>query len=317
MKQRTRNFIVAAAAIVGLAAVSCGGGEPSPTPTPSAVPTAEPTTTVAPEPTEPAPTPTLTPPPSPTATPVAPTVTPPPSPTATPVAPTATPVVPTATPVAPTATPPQVTESVVDLGPSKDNTLYESTGGFLSNGAGAHLFAGKTSGGDIRRAVLAFDVAGQIPAGAIIKSVILELRMSRSTSGAGTIELHRLLADWGEGTSDVSGNEGRGTPSTEGDATWVHRSFSTESWQTPGGDFSPTVSAGTPVSGIASYTWGSTAQMVDDVQSWLDDPSSNFGWILIGNEASIHTTKRFDSRENATAASRPVLTVTFTPPDGS
>ena len=53
--------------------------------------------------------------------------------------------------------------------------------------------------------------------------------------------------------------------------------------------------------------------MVADVQSWLDNPSTNFGWLLVGNEALSETSKRFDSRENAIADNRPLLTVNFTP----
>jgi hypothetical protein len=34
-------------------------------------------------------------------------------------------------------------QSVVQLTPMKDNTLYENSNGSLSNGAGDHFFAGK------------------------------------------------------------------------------------------------------------------------------------------------------------------------------
>lgn len=85
-------------------------------------------------------------------------------------------------------------------------------------------------------------------------------------------------------------------------------------WQTAGGDFSGTTSATTQVAGIGYYTWGSTSQMVADVQAWLDNPSMNFGWIFVGNENQPQTAKRFDSRETTAAANRPLLTVTFTPP---
>ena len=37
--------------------------------------------------------------------------------------------------------------------------------------------------------------------------------------------------------------------------------------------------------------------MLADVQKWLDDPSSNFGWLLLGDETKSRTTKRFDSSE--------------------
>ena len=75
-----------------------------------------------------------------------------------------------------------------------------------------------------------------------------------------------------------------------------------------------TISASKSVGGIADYTWGSTAQLVTDVQGMLDNPSGNFGWIVRGNEASIQTSKRFDSLQNGSPSLRPELTVTYLPP---
>ena len=164
----------------------------------------------------------------------------------------------------------------------------------------------------MRRAVIAFDVAGSIPAGATITSVRLILSMSRTRAGAESIELHRVLADWGEGTSHAPDVEGEETYSTPGDATWVYRFFDTDLWEALRGDFSPAVSASAVVDGIGSYTWTSTAQIVADVQGWVDDPSSNYGWLLKGNETTKRTAKRFDSREHPTAANQPVLTIEFT-----
>lgn len=214
----------------------------------------------------------------------------------------------------PTATPTLPDREAISLGPSKDNTLYENATGAFSNGVGDHIFVGNNTGGQARRTVVAFDIAGNIPADSIIQNVTLTLRMSRTRAGPETIKLHGLLADWGEGTSNALGNEGGGASSASGDATWVHRFFNSDSWSNPGGDFSSTVSASASVAGSGSYAWGSTSQLVTDVQGWLDDQSSNFGWILIGNEAASQTAKRFDSRENGTDANRPVLTVTYTPP---
>jgi hypothetical protein len=53
--------------------------------------------------------------------------------------------------------------------------------------------------------------------------------------------------------------------------------------------------------------------MVSDVQGWLDNPSGNFGWIMIGDESGPLTAKRFDSRENGAVQNRPRLTVFHTP----
>ncbi len=203
---------------------------------------------------------------------------------------------------------------VATLAAIKDNTLYESATGAISNGAGEYLFAGTIQTGAIRRAVIAFDIAGSLPAGSTINSVTLELNMSRTVSGNQAVALQRLLADWGEGASNASGEEGMGAPSATGDATWVHTFYDTQLWGTTGGSFTPTASASTLVGGIGSYTWGSTAQMVADVQGWLDSPASNFGWILIGDESALQSAKRFDSAQNSTVANRPVLTIDYTPP---
>lgn len=202
----------------------------------------------------------------------------------------------------------------ITIGAQKDNTLYESDTGDTSNGVGSYFFAGSTMNGDIRRGVIAFDIAGNIPAGSTINSVTLMLNLSRTMTGDETVALHRLLEDWGEGTSNADANEGMGAPATEGDATWIHTFFDTQLWTTAGGSFDSTVSGSTVVGAIGPYSWGSTAQMVADVQGWLDDPSSNFGWILIGDEANTMTAKRFDSLQNSNAANRPMLTIDYNPP---
>ena len=216
---------------------------------------------------------------------------------------------------------------VVNIPASKDNTLYEvapsqlGQGGPPSNGAGVSFFAGRNNnpkGPSIRRGVIAFDVAAAIPAGSTINSVELVLNMVQTTAGPETIALHALTADWGEGTSNAtSGGGGGGAPATAGDATWLHTFYPGSFWTAPGGDFSATVSGSQTVDGIGPYTWGSTAQMVTEVQGWLDSPAGNFGWILIGNEATTVTSKRFESRESGVVVgggggTPPVLIVDFT-----
>jgi len=125
--------------------------------------------------------------------------------------------------------------------PSKDNTLYEyvPADGDLSNALGNHFFTGETAVGELRRGVLAFDITGNVPAGSTITSVTLTLNMSKTPSNtARTVELHRLLADWEEGTSQASGEEGTGAPATPNDATWRHRFFDTIFGRRKAGTFS-------------------------------------------------------------------------------
>jgi hypothetical protein len=202
----------------------------------------------------------------------------------------------------------------VDLAPAGDTTIYEDPAGALSNGSGVHLFVGKTVNGDLRRALVRFDLASALPAGATVTSVRLALRVSKTISGPQTVALHRLLAEWGEGASDASGQEGAGAPAQQGDATWVHRFFDDAPWAAAGGDFAPAPSAEIAVGAIGSYAWESTPELVADVAAWLADPQQNFGWIVLGEEGENGSAKRFDSRENANAASRPRLTVGFTSP---
>ena len=131
----------------------------------------------------------------------------------------------------------------VSLEPSKDNTLFEDSNGTLSNGAGERLLSGRTGEPNNRRALVAFDFSS-IPAGSVITEVSLTLNASKvASSTAQTISLHRLLADWGEGSSNASGQEGRGADAATDDATWIHRFSATDFWASPGGDYNATASA--------------------------------------------------------------------------
>ena len=210
---------------------------------------------------------------------------------------------------------PAVSQNTVVINPVKDNTLYEDATGSLSNGKGTNLFAGKTStngSNKIRRALIKFDVAAIVPAGAIITAATLTMRMDKTTSGLQNVSMHTVTADWGEGNSNALASVGRGTTAQINDATWLHRFFSSTFWTTPGGDFTSTPSASTSVNSPGNYSWASTA-LTANVQSWLDNPSANFGLIVIGNEAIAHTAKRFVSREGVTA-DRPKLSITYTQP---
>ncbi len=202
---------------------------------------------------------------------------------------------------------------------ARDNTIYSESYD-LSNGAGEHFFAGRTLMGNFRRGLIAFGVASGVPAGSTITDVTLQLHMSRTMAGNEMVSLYRVLTDWGEGTAEAPGEEGGGAAATDDDATWIYTFYETidppaaPAWTTAGGDYALAASATGSVGNIEFYTWGSTGQMVADVQLWLDDPASDFGWIVMGNEAQQPTTKRFDTHENVEATFQPVLTVTYEPP---
>ena len=208
---------------------------------------------------------------------------------------------------------PSVAQSAsVTATPEKDNTLYAESD-TLSNGAGQRFFAGKSGLGFTRRGLVKFNLTGLVPAGATVDSVVLRLNLAQTSSSTQTIELHRVLADWGEGTSAGVMGEGIGAPATAGDATWGFRFFgAAQTWTAPGGDFAALASASRPVgAALGFYNWRS-AGMTSDVAFWLQNPSSNFGWELTGNEVNPASAKAFNSRNAISAINRPLLTIYYT-----
>jgi hypothetical protein len=198
----------------------------------------------------------------------------------------------------------------VVLSPDIDNAMFsESTN---SSGAG-QIYSGRTNSGNDRRALMSFDVAGSIPAGATITSVSLDLNIDQAPSFAaiGIFDLHPVTTEWGEGTSIGSGGGGgggSGGTAVAPDATWLDAMLGTSAWTSAGGDFGASSAQTSTSIGTGTFTWTS-AQMVTDVQGWLDTPGSNFGWILIGDETSVKSARRFGSKEQGTA---PQLTINYT-----
>ncbi|TVQ63111.1 MAG: DNRLRE domain-containing protein [Phycisphaerales bacterium] len=195
----------------------------------------------------------------------------------------------------------------------KDNILYETVDGSISNALGRHLYTGNQNSGARRRAVVSFDLSA-IPPGSTVLSAGVRLYCNQSSGMPINVMLHRLLADWGEGTSQATGNEGAGAAATTGDATWLHRFYPNVFWSASGGDYVSSSSAGVMVMASGTfYTW-STPALVADVQGWVNMPSMNFGWVFRGDENSSANGKRFDSRNSLTPANHPVLVVTYLPP---
>jgi hypothetical protein len=225
------------------------------------------------------------------------------------------------------------------IGASRDNTIYQSA---VNNSAGgaAGIFSGSNGQGSPRRGLVAFDVASSVPAGATITAAELRMVLGLAANSTSvTVGLHRLNVDWGEGNAGstslpVSGG-GSGFAAATGDATWnarFHSATTPTPWTTAGatGDSNPLASAGAVVGGSGAvdmpFTWSSTVAMVSDVQTWLDSPASNYGWLLLNvNEAVPQSVRAFYSREatqNSTGGTlnpswRPLLTVTYVVPEPS
>jgi hypothetical protein len=206
------------------------------------------------------------------------------------------------------------------IGASKDATMYADAPDSSSGGAPG-FFVGGNAAGSPRRSLLAFDVAANVPAGSTITSAQLTLHVGRqSSSDPLAVSLRRLTADWGEGTATAGptiAHNGSGATSSTGDATWNAR-IKPLAWTNPGAlsDTAAAASATTSVPGTVDgpATWSSTATMVSDVQGWLSDPTTNFGWLLYTSaETTSHTTKAFYSRSATADELGGALDPTFLP----
>lgn len=201
-----------------------------------------------------------------------------------------------------------VAQQSTTLVPVADTTLHEA---FPDNnfGGGSTFTAGGRNMGGRARALLKFDPAGALPPGATVLSATLTLTVTAVNGPESVFDLHRILADWGEGSgSDFSS----GSPGGAGEATWNNRLGPGTPWSTAGGDFASTPSASTLIGAQGQYSF-STPGMVNDLQSWLAQPLGNFGWLLRSeDEQTAGTIRRFAGRLDAN--NPPRLQIVFTVP---
>jgi hypothetical protein len=223
----------------------------------------------------------------------------------------------------------------VSILPTKDNTIFENVPN-NSGGGAAGIFSGNNNTPSKRRGLIAFDVAGSVPAGSVIIGVELSMYLANApNTNNQTIGLHRMLLNWSENSADTSSpaiaGAGNGVAALAGDATWNENFFGTSTWPTAGatGSFQASASGTAAVGGPIDnqHKWLSTTGLVSDVQGWLDSPATNSGWAIVNaNETSVATFKAFYSKEatlnnggtgtGATAidpAWRPTLTITYVP----
>ena len=190
-----------------------------------------------------------------------------------------------------------------------DNTIFIDTD--LSNGLGEFIFAGTTNKNVKKRALVKFDITEAVPEGIAVDSVVLTLVPSKVKPGSTEVEVYVLTTEWGEGTSKSEGGDGKGAPATKDDATWTFSKFSTDRWVKNGGDFAIETSASNTVSLGTDAIFRST-QMTQDVNIWLQDPSKNFGWILIGDESQTATSVKFGSKNHNDIVQWPTLKLYYT-----
>ncbi len=135
-----------------------------------------------------------------------------------------------------------------------------------------------------------------IPSGSVIQALTLTVNVTNASSGS--YEIYEVKRNW-----------------SETQAAWNLYATGT-AWQTAGAQGSldrGSVLLGTvgPAS-VGSYTVTLGSAGLSLVQSWINSPSTNNGFLI--GSTTTGDGLDFSSRETATAASRPVLTVTYTTP---
>jgi len=209
---------------------------------------------------------------------------------------------------------------VVTVTPSHDATLIQIHPD-RNNGGEAWVNAGTTQKSTPNRGLFQWDLTGVIPVGATILSADVTFEVTK-VPGCGiansSFSLYRMLQSWGEGNKvAVDNGGGQGAPATAGEVTWNDRFFGSIHWGAPGGlagvDFvgSPSASEDIYDIGRSPYTFASGSELVADLQKWVNNPQSNFGWMLMSDdEGTPFTARRFASREDPLGRA-PILTVDF------
>jgi len=181
-------------------------------------------------------------------------------------------------------------------------------------GHNSFLPIGTSNLGLIGRGLVRFDLSA-IPPNATINSATLTLQIVLNRAGASTVNVHRMMQDWIEGTGSgfVRGSPaGFGSPAMAGEPTWNRRASPGTMWGGPGGlagtDF---IAAATAMAAPASSSLAfSSAGLTADVQLFVSNPATNFGWLFKQSVEGSGGARRIATREDALNA--PKLLVIYT-----
>lgn len=180
---------------------------------------------------------------------------------------------------------------VIHLAPVAD-TCFRSSAPNDAFGSGTPLLLGlaKEPFTITNRALLKFDLS-EIPPNATILRATLSIVIALSNTDPAWYDLNRMLVNWDEYES-----------------TWNMRASGVP-WETPGGGRGSEFVAEASVTAVLDETIFSSAGMAADVQMWLRNPGTNFGWMMIASHEPFGTGKQVGSRESSFG---PMLEIEYT-----
>ena len=182
-----------------------------------------------------------------------------------------------------------------NLFPVADTTLRSSDPDSSYGGVSALPVGVSKPGSSYNRGLFKFDLTS-LPTNAIISAVTVTFVVASDPTPAASFDLNLMYTEWSEGA-----------------ATW-NNSLDSTSWTAGGGraevDYALSPSATTSLSGGTKQF--SSAQLILDVQTWMNHPELNFGWMLIATGEPTGTGKKVSSRE--AIGTEPVLTIVYSVP---
>jgi hypothetical protein len=213
---------------------------------------------------------------------------------------------------------------------TKDAGIFNNAAGTAvqanyGSGGSNQMHVGLFNGGVYGRSLLQFNLSS-IPSNATITNVVLTFSDGGNGQNIPQIFVHKLTQGWTEGNANsacpFSGacNVPGVALTSQTDVTWRETSYSggalTNLWLTTGGNFAATASTTSTAEGNNAKLF-SSAGLIQDVQNWVNNPTSNFGWLLKMDEAltSPSTMQRYRTKEGASASgdntTAPKLVVTY------
>lgn len=156
----------------------------------------------------------------------------------------------------------------------------------------AELVVANSNGGARRRALLRFDAAAAVPAGAFVTRATLRVYQFGHSGAPIDVGVHAMVESWDEAT-----------------ATWEEASAGTAWTGGPGAGLDPLVLGTTTLPNADGwYAWDVTAL----VQEWVDGVSVEHGLALEHESGGGSPRARIDSREG-TAGQHPELVIEYVP----
>ena len=158
-------------------------------------------------------------------------------------------------------------------------------------GTADRLNIGPTGSGDRQRAILYFNLS-DVPVGSTITYAEVQIYLNASQQATSwLINISRITEDW-----------------NEGEATWNSRVTST-SWTTAGVSNDGIVYSSVNVTDtVGWFNWTIT----NLTQYWENGTYQNYGFVMIGQEATSNDFKRIYSSDAITAELRPKLLINYT-----